>query len=117
MKRALFAAAAGALGALGTAGLMSAAPASAACEDPTPPLGPILCVVEEPTNEFLRTASPRYNLGVLVNGTTSGARCYGLRNQRQTFVDSIGDFSNGPRFFDQPAAPDPAPAPAPAPAP
>ena len=122
MKRALVAAAVGALGALGTAGLMAAAPAQADCSTPvpdpgpppvvnpdfTPPLTParVVCVTNEQISEFLRTASPDYNLRVLVNGTTDDPGL-GLKNQPATFVSSVGDFLNGPR------SPDPAPDPAP----
>jgi hypothetical protein len=111
MKRAVFAAATALVGGLGAAGLMAAAPASAACEDTTPPLTPqrVTCVAGEQTNEFLRTTSPAYNLDVLLNGTVDedGVNSgLGLRDQPQTFVDSIvgpGGFLDGPR------SPDPAP--------
>lgn len=115
MKRAIFAAVTAGLGALGTAGLMAAAPAQAACSDPsdpnpppyTAPLTParVACITNEQLSEFARTTSPAYNIDVLLNGTGVGPDNdgLGLNDQLGTFQSSVGDFLNGPR------SPDPAP--------
>lgn len=109
MKRVLFAAATGAVGALGAAALMAAAPAQADCSTEgtpgyTPPLTPqrVACVAQEQVNTFLVTTDPGYNYDILVNGTPdpdspTGRDGLGLKDQPQTFVDSVGDFLNGPR--------------------
>jgi hypothetical protein len=112
MKR-LLVMAAGTLGTVGAAlavtGVITPAPASAQnCALDTPPFTPAraACVAAEQTGEFLRTASPDYNLRVLVFGTVDedGNRSgLGLVDQPQTFVNSVADFLNGPR------SPDPAP--------
>jgi hypothetical protein len=99
----------GLAGLFGGTGVASAAP----CDDPmtaTPPLTParVACVTNEQIGEFLRTASPQYNIDVLLNGSGQGADNdgLGLLQQPQTFVNSIvGDDG----FLDGPRSPDPAP--------
>ena len=115
MKR-LLVMAAGTLGTVGAAlavtGVITPAPASAQnCALDTPPFTPAraACVAAEQTGEFLRTASPDYNLRVLVFGTVDddGNRSgLGLVDQPATFVNSLV----GPEgFFNGPRSPEPAP--------
>jgi hypothetical protein len=112
MKRALIAAAVGAIGALGTVGLMAAAPAQADCSTPptpsapnpgfTPPLTParVVCVIGEQTGTFFMSVNPATQLNTFLNGTTDSDGNndgLGILDQPQTFVNSVGDFLNGPR--------------------
>ena len=107
MKR-LLVFAAGAIGALGTAGLMAAAPAQADCSDPadpgfTPPLTParVVCVFNEQTGTFFMSVNPANQLDTFFNGTTDPDTGQndglGILDQPTTFVNSLGDFFNGPR--------------------
>lgn len=103
MKRAFIAAAAGAIGALGTAGLMFAAPASAApCTATTPPFSPerVACVAAEQTGTFVDSINPANQLNTFFHGTDDADGNndgLGILDQPQTFVNSVGDFLNGPR--------------------
>lgn len=103
-------AAAGALGVgLGIASFIGAGTASADCSTEgtpgyTPPLTParVACVAQEQTNTFLVTTDPGYNYDLLMNGnpdpdSPTGRDGLGLKDQPQTFQDSVKDFFNGPR--------------------
>ena len=108
MKRALIAAAAGAIGALGTAGLMFAAPASAESCTSTPAFSPerYACLAAEQTGTFVDSINPANQLNTFFHGTDSevcdASGCttendgLGILDQPQTFVNSLGDFFNGP---------------------
>jgi hypothetical protein len=85
---------------------------------PTPPLTPpltparVVCITNEQLSEFLRTASPQYNVDVFLNGQNETAgdpstnNGLGILDQPQTFVNSLVGEQG---FFNGPRSPDPAP--------
>ena len=107
-------AAAGAIGlGMGVAGLITAGSASAdRCgensEDmPAGPIGTgkIICNIQSNGASFFMSVSPAYNAQVLLNGTADNPEL-GLLDWPTTFVNSVGDFLDGPRAPGGPVAPD-----------